>query len=68
MEKHELKIEGMNCGHCVMHVRRALEAVEGLEVDSVEVGSAHVVFDGAKIDRKVLGDAIEAAGYKLVSM
>lgn len=27
----KLKIEGMTCGHCVMHVEKALAAVSGVE-------------------------------------
>jgi len=28
--KETLKIEGMTCDHCVMHVTNALEAIEGV--------------------------------------
>jgi copper chaperone len=27
----KLRIEGMTCGHCVMHVKQALAAVPGVE-------------------------------------
>ncbi len=33
-------IDGMSCGHCVQAVTKALSAVPGIRVKSVEVGSA----------------------------
>ena len=68
MKNHELKIEGMSCGHCAMHVKKALNGIDGLEVEAVEVGSARVWYDDAKIDKKALADVIEEAGYTLVSI
>lgn len=68
MKEHELAIEGMSCGHCVMHVKKALTTVEGVEVENVEIGKARVWFDQEKVSQKVLADAIEEAGYKLVSV
>ena len=35
-------IEGMHCGACVNRVTAALNSVSGVEVDSVEIGSAAV--------------------------
>ena len=42
--KINLKITGMTCNHCVMHTKKALEAVEGVESAAVELepGAAHV--------------------------
>jgi copper chaperone len=66
MRTEELKIEGMNCQHCVMHVRKELSRIEGLKIDNVEIGSAKVEYDENKVTRKDLADAIEEAGYSLV--
>ena len=68
MKNHELKIEGMSCGHCAVHVKKALSDLDGVEVELVEVGSARVWYDDTKINQKTLSDAIEEAGYKLVSV
>jgi copper chaperone CopZ len=67
MKSHELKIEGMSCGHCVMHVRQALDGVDGLEVENVQIGSARVWFDDDKavVD---IREKIEEAGYNLISV
>ncbi|MFZ1977926.1 MAG: heavy-metal-associated domain-containing protein [Bacteroidota bacterium] len=68
MKKYELKIEGMSCGHCAMHVKKALEAIDGLEVETVEIGSARVWYDENAITQKQLQERIEEAGYTLVSV
>ena len=67
MKSHELTIQGMSCGHCVMHVKQALDAVDGLEVEDVQVGKARVWYDDEKV-AKVLTDKVEEAGYKVVSI
>lgn len=59
-----LKIEGMMCQHCVAHVTKALQGVEGVE--NVEVNlkkkSATVTTEVAD---EVLVKAIEEAGYSV---
>ena len=67
MKSHELTIQGMTCGHCVMHVKQALDAVDGLEVEDVQIGRARVWFDDEKV-AKVLSEKVEEAGYKVVSI
>lgn len=68
MIKHELKIDGMSCSHCAMHVKKALEAIDGLEVETVEIGSARVWYDENMIKQKQIQEKIEEAGYTLVSV
>jgi copper chaperone CopZ len=67
MKPHELTIQGMSCAHCVMHVKQALDGVDGLEVEDVQVGKARVWYEDEKV-AKVLADNIEQAGYKVVSI
>ncbi|MEX1054525.1 MAG: cation transporter, partial [Rhodothermales bacterium] len=38
----KLTIEGMGCGHCVTAVQQALNGLEGVEAEKVEIGSAVV--------------------------
>ena len=63
MEKVSLKVGGMSCGHCVRAVQGALDAVDGVDVERVEVGSASVRFDPARTDAARIAAAIEEAGY-----
>ncbi len=67
MKTAELKIEGMTCHHCVMAVKKELSRIENLKVEDVQIGSAKVEYDEAKVTDKMLADAIEEAGYKLVN-
>ena len=66
MEK-TIKIEGMMCMHCVAHVKDALTRVKG--VDEVEVsldkGTA-TIKSKKEIKEKLLIQAVEKAGYKVV--
>jgi copper chaperone len=59
-----LLIEGMHCGACVQRVTKALRGVEGVRVDSVEVGSAKVGFDPAAVTPEQITAAVERIGYK----
>ncbi len=60
----KLKIEGMTCGHCVMHVKQALAKVPGVEgpVDvSLERGEA-IVNGNPTLD--ALLAAVDDEGYR----
>jgi copper chaperone len=63
MERIELTIEGMSCEHCVRAVRGRLERTPGVKVDDVQVGSATVEYDPAKINLDDLEEAIADEGY-----
>ena len=63
MNRTTLKIDGMSCGHCVMSVRKALEGIEGVQVESVAVGTAAVAFDPARASADAIVEAVNAAGY-----
>ncbi|MBZ5605162.1 MAG: heavy-metal-associated domain-containing protein [Acidobacteriia bacterium] len=43
----KVAIEGMHCQGCVQRVRKALEKVEGVSVNDVQVGSAEVTTDAS---------------------
>lgn len=62
-----LKIEGMMCKHCVMHVKEALEKMDGvIKADvSLEKKEAVVTCD-KEIDTAQFKKVIEEAGYKLL--
>ena len=63
MERTELSIDGMSCGHCVGQVTKALRTVPGVVVEQVAVGKAQVSFDPAKASRDAVADAVTKAGY-----
>ncbi len=60
-----LKVEGMTCQHCVMHVKKALEefdTVSDVQV-SLEEGKAVFTCSEASPDLSTFTGAIEEAGY-----
>ena len=67
MRIQELRIEGMTCGHCVMHVKKELSKLQHVQVDDVQIGKARVQYDDTKVSVVDFAQAIERAGYRLVS-
>ena len=65
MAEATIKIEGMSCRHCVMRVKKTLDALSGVSSAHVEVGSAKVGYDDSKIKKEEIAAAIEKAGYKV---
>ncbi len=64
MERVDLKVSGMSCGHCVGAVTSALKKIDGVKVENVTVGSASVSFDPAVTDVNQIRGAIKDAGYE----
>jgi copper chaperone len=58
-----LAIEGMHCGACVRRVASALQSVEGVTVNSVEVGSANVVFEGSETSAQDITAVLDRIGF-----
>jgi copper chaperone len=58
-----LSIEGMHCEGCVRRVTAALRGVEGVEPDSVEVGSAQVSFDPDRASAEEIASAVNRIGF-----
>ena len=65
MEK-TLNVEGMMCQHCVAHVKRALEGVEGVEEAVVDLDAGTATAKLAHdVPEDVLAAAIVEAGYEV---
>ena len=64
-----MKIEGMMCPHCEAAVKKALEALEGVEAADVshEAGTA-VVSMSAEVADAALKEAVEARDYKVTGI
>jgi copper chaperone len=58
-----LSIEGMHCGGCVRRVTTALEGVKGVELGSVEVGSAQMTFDPNRVSVEEIAAAVDRIGF-----
>ena len=67
--KKTLKIEGMMCGHCEMHTKKALEALDGVisaEV-SYKTGTAVVTLN-KDVSDDVLKQAVAEQGYEVTNI
>ena len=68
MEK-TIRIEGMMCGHCEMHVQKALEALDGVDSAKVshETGTAIVTLK-ENVSDDVLKQAVTEQGYQVTEI
>lgn len=64
-----LKIEGMMCGHCEMHVKKALEALDGVKSAKVSHKDAIAV---VTLEKEISDDALKQAileeGYEVTDI
>lgn len=67
MEELTLKISGMSCGHCVGQVTKALTQLDSVQVKTVKVGEAIVVYDQRQIVPTEIIEAVNEAGYETQS-
>jgi copper chaperone CopZ len=71
MEKVDVEIDGMTCGHCVMSVTEEFSdiGVGEVSIDLVKGGTstAHLVVDSTISDSQ-LTEAIREAGYQVSSI
>ncbi len=59
-----LHIEGMSCGHCLNAVNRALSALPGVTLESVQIGRASLHYDESVISPESIREAVSDAGYR----
>lgn len=66
MTQGTIKVEGMSCGHCQMRVKKAVEAVEGVQKADVNLQSKQVVieYDEGKANLEKVKAAIKEVGYE----
>lgn len=63
-----MRISGMNCAHCAMDVTKILNQIDGVRADvNLASGSAKISYD-REVQESVLKDAVEKAGYQVVSI
>jgi len=60
-----LSIEGMSCGHCVMHVKSALEEVKGVVSAEVDLIKKSAMVEGVNLEDALLIKAVADSGYKV---
>ncbi|HII90863.1 MAG TPA: heavy-metal-associated domain-containing protein [Methanosarcina sp.] len=68
MTQETIKVEGMSCMHCQMRVKKAVEAVEGVQKADVNLQTKQITIDYEedKANTEKVKDAIREAGYEPV--
>lgn len=59
----KLSIEGMHCGGCVRRVTAALKGINGVDLNSVDVGLAEMSYDADRVTEKQITDAVDRLGF-----
>lgn len=65
--KKKINIEGMSCGHCVAHVKEALEELKGTSSVEVSLEEKNATLETI-LDNDTLISAIDEAGYDVISI
>ena len=63
-----LTIEGMSCGHCVMHVKSALQDVAGVKSVDVDLAKKSAMVEGEALSDAALKAAVAEAGYRVTAV
>ncbi|MCY6369898.1 heavy-metal-associated domain-containing protein [Clostridium ganghwense] len=67
--KKKLLIEGMSCGHCVMHVKNALMELDGVANVDVDLDAKSALVElNSEVEDSALKEAVEDAGYDVVKV
>ncbi|MGZ3422251.1 MAG: heavy-metal-associated domain-containing protein [Polyangiales bacterium] len=61
--KAKLRVEGMSCGACVQHVKKAVAALPSVTDAVVVIGKVELEYDPAKLSVADIATAITDAGY-----
>ena len=62
-------VEGMNCGHCVKHVKEALEELDGVTNVDVNLNSKTAIIEASyDVNDENIKSAIDDAGYEVIKI
>ncbi|MEN6552457.1 MAG: copper ion binding protein [Methanobacterium sp.] len=66
MTQETINVEGMSCMHCQMRVKKAVEAVEGVQRVDVNLQTKQVTVDyeEGKANIEKVKEAVKEAGYE----
>ena len=67
MQDREYSVKGMSCGHCVAAVTEEVEGVPGVSGVDVDLPSGRVVVRGDGFSDDAVRDAVDEAGYEVIS-
>ena len=62
-ETLQFHVPGMSCGHCEAAVKQEVGAVAGVTGVAVDLDAKSVTVVGADLERELIVEAIDEAGY-----
>ena len=65
MISYTIKVNGMMCGHCVMHVEKAATSVDGVLSAKADLANKEVVIEHNGADINLIKQKIKDAGYEV---
>ncbi|MBN2794820.1 MAG: heavy-metal-associated domain-containing protein [Clostridia bacterium] len=66
--KKQIIIEGMSCGHCTGRVEKALNSLENVKVIEMSLEKKSAFIEVEHVSDELLIEAVEDAGYDVVSI
>lgn len=64
-EQMKISVKGMMCGHCEAHVKKALEAIEGIETaEASHTDNLVTITKTKEVEESLIKAAVEDAGYE----
>ena len=67
--KKTVHVEGMTCQHCVQHVKKSLEGINGVSSVKVDLNSKTAVIKSSNdIDDDLIKTAVKDAGYEVTKI
>ena len=61
-------VAGMTCGHCVASVTAEVSKIEGVTAVDVDLATGAVIVQSTQpVDAQAVADAVDEAGYSVVS-
>ncbi len=65
MTTQTFRVKGMTCNHCVMAVKKAIGAVNGVSSVDISLADGMVTVTGTDVSKEDVIRAIEDAGYEV---
>ncbi len=63
--EQEFRVDGMSCMHCANRVKKAIEAVDGVEKADINLESSKAIVVG-NFSKEAIAEAVDKSGYTFV--
>lgn len=67
MERVNFELSGMTCGHCVSSVTKALQGIDGVQIEKVAINRVTVGVDSGRTSSQAIAKRLGDVGYPVVA-